>query len=255
MGLASGRGGFRSNYGIARSLLTYYGPVWRRGRMSRFYRQFIANNDLCFDLGAHVGNRVRAWRRLGARVVAVEPHPKCLDVLRWLYGRDASVQIVPGAVGAAPGRTVLLTSSATPTLSSTAADWVEEIKERDRRFGSIRWDTSVEVAVTTLDEMIALYGEPTFCKIDVEGSELQVLRGLSRALPALSFEFLPASIERAYACIDRLAELAPYSFRWSEVETMQWSCPRWIDGDGIKEILAAQPAEGRSGDVYARRAE
>ena len=60
----------------------------------------------------------------------------------------------------------------------------------------------MDVEVTTLDRLIAIYGAPTFCKIDVEGSELQVLEGLTEALPALSFEFLPVSIKRAYGCID-----------------------------------------------------
>ena len=246
--------GFSGTYGVARSLVTYYGPVWRRGRMSRFYQQFIGKGDLCFDLGAHVGNRVGVWRRLGARIIAVEPQPSCLAVLRLLYGREEAVEIVASAVGASRGRTVLHTSSATPTLSTTAADWVEEVKVGDRRFGSIRWDRKVEVDVVTVDEMIERFGEPMFCKIDVEGSELQVLQGLNHALPALSFEFLPVSRERAYACIDRLASLGAYRFRWSEGETMRWSSASWLDGDGIKEILAARPEESCSGDVYALRA-
>ena len=241
-----------STFGLARSLLIYYGPVWRRGRMSRFYGQFITMGDLCFDLGAHVGNRVRAWRRLGARVIAVEPQPNCLRVLGYLYGRDAAVEIVASAVGASRGRTTLHASSARPALSTTAADWVKEVQVGDARFAPIRWDTSVEVDLVTLDDLIARYGEPAFCKIDVEGSELQVLRGLSHPLPALSFEFLPVSIERAYACIDHLTWMGAYRFRWSEGETMRWTCPHWVDGDGIKKILAAQPAEGCSGDVYAR---
>ncbi len=244
--------GALSTFGLGRSLLIYYGPIWRRGRMASFYRQFIAKGDLCFDLGAHVGNRVRAWRRLGARVIAVEPQPNCLRVLRYLYGRDAAVEIVTSAVGTSNGRTTLFASSSNPSLSTIAGDWLTEVTEGDRRFAPIQWDTRVEVDVTTLDDLITRYGKPVFCKIDVEGSELQVLRGLTQPLPALSFEFLPVSIERAFGCVDRLASLGAYRFRWSKAETMRWSCPSWVDGDGIKEILAAQPADGRSGDVYAR---
>ncbi len=223
--------------------------------MSRFYQQFIAEGDLCFDVGAHVGNRVRAWRRLGARVIAVEPQPQCLSVLRYLYGRDGAVEVVPSAVGASRGRTMLHTSSTNPALSTTDADWVAELTSGDRRFAPIQWDIRLEVDVDTLDDLITRYGEPTFCKIDVEGSELMVLRGLSRALPALSFEFLPVSIDRAFACIDRLASLGSYRFRWSAAETMRWASLEWIDGDGMKDLLAGQPVEGYSGDVYALLAE
>jgi hypothetical protein len=56
--------------GMARSLITYYGPVWRRRRFEAFYRQFLHAGDLAFDIGAHVGNRVRVFRRIGAHVVA-----------------------------------------------------------------------------------------------------------------------------------------------------------------------------------------
>ena len=42
--------------------------------MDRLYRQFVRSGDLVFDVGAHVGDRVASFRRLGARVVAVEPH-------------------------------------------------------------------------------------------------------------------------------------------------------------------------------------
>lgn len=247
--------GFSETYGVARSLVTYYGPIWRRSRMSRFYEQFIGDGDLCFDLGAHVGNRTGVWRRLGARVIAVEPQPKCLAVLRVLYGREEDVEIVPAAVGSSRGRTVLHTSSSTPTLSTTSTDWVKEVQLGDRRFGAINWDHKVEVDVVTVDDLIESYGEPAFCKIDVEGSEFQVLQGLTQPLSALSFEFLPVSRERTYACIDHLKSLGVYRFRWSVGETMRWSVRSWLDVNGIKEVLSVQPDEGCSGDVYAIRVE
>src|SRR4030095_1106868 len=83
--------------GIARSLVTYYGPFWRRRRMAVFYRQFLHPGDLAFDIGAHVGNRIRVFRRIGARVVAVEPQPDFVAVLQRLYGRD------PGGIAGGTG--------------------------------------------------------------------------------------------------------------------------------------------------------
>ena len=89
--------------GIARSLVTYYGPIWRRRRMEAFYRQFLQAGDLAFDIGAHVGNRVRVFRRIGARVIAVEPQPDFVAVLRLLYGRDPDVFVEASGVAAGPG--------------------------------------------------------------------------------------------------------------------------------------------------------
>ena len=88
----------RKVYGVARSLAIYYGRPWRFRRMDAFYARIIRPGDLCFDLGAHVGNRVRSWRALGARVVAVEPQPALVRVLRLLYGRDPKVSIVEAGI-------------------------------------------------------------------------------------------------------------------------------------------------------------
>src|SRR3990172_5141577 len=94
----------RRSLGLLRSLIIYYAKPFQLQRMARFYRDLIGPGDLCFDIGAHVGNRIAVWRRLGARVVAVEPQPSCLTLLRRLYGRDPGVTLVGEAVGAAPDR-------------------------------------------------------------------------------------------------------------------------------------------------------
>ena len=71
--------------------------------MDRLYAQFVRPGDLVFDIGAHVGDRIACFRRLGARVVAVEPQPALVKTLRLLYGRDRAVTIEPVAVGAQAG--------------------------------------------------------------------------------------------------------------------------------------------------------
>src|SRR5918997_6957771 len=100
-------------WGIARSLVIHHGQPAKHRRAVRLYGEFLGPGDLAFDVGAHVGGRVRAWRRLGARVVAVEPQPDLLRVLRLFFARDRGVVIVPRAVGARAGRARLAVSSAT----------------------------------------------------------------------------------------------------------------------------------------------
>ncbi len=67
----------RTARGVMRSLGIYYGWHQRRrsSAMDALYRRFVNRGDLVFDIGAHVGDRVAAFRRLGAKVVAVEPQP------------------------------------------------------------------------------------------------------------------------------------------------------------------------------------
>jgi FkbM family methyltransferase len=240
--------------GVLRSLVMYYGPVWRRGRMEAFYGAFLRPGDLAFDVGAHVGNRVRAWRRLGARVVAVEPQPDFRLVLRSFFWRDRDVTVEDCAVGAERGEATLFLSTRTPTLSTLSRGWMDDV-QRDTRFGTIRWDEQLRVRVVTLDDLIERHGEPQFCKIDVEGFELEVLRGLTRPLRALSFEYIPVTAERAVACIERLASIGDYRFRHSRVETMRWATPTWRSAEEMIRSLRALDIGDRSGDVYALRAD
>lgn len=238
-------------YGIARSLVTYHGLPGRHRRLVRFYGEFLGPDTVGFDVGAHVGNRVRAWRALGARVVAVEPQPDFVRVLRLFFGRDRGVTIVAKALGARAGTARLGIASTTPTVSSMAPDWIDTVTA-DRSFARVRWDRSVEVEVTTLDDLIAAHGEPTFCKIDVEGFEADVLEGLHQPVRALSFEYLPMAHDAALRVLDLVEELGDYRYNYSPVETMRWASDQWLDAVELRALLERRRPLGRSGDVYAR---
>ncbi|HEX5908810.1 MAG TPA: FkbM family methyltransferase [Propionibacteriaceae bacterium] len=238
--------------GMARSLVTYYGPIWRRRRMEAFYRQFVKAGELAFDIGAHVGNRVRVFRRIGARVIAVEPQPDFVAVMRLLYGRDPGVFLEASGVAAEPGEGKLHLSTRTPTVSTFADSWIDDV-QIDSRFQRVRWDSVISVPLVSLDELIARHGEPQFCKIDVEGFEYEVLRGLSQPLAALSFEYIPVAVDRAIACVDRIGALGDYRYRHSRVETHRWADGGWLTPQTIIEILGGLPTGDRSGDVYAVR--
>lgn len=238
--------------GLARSLWMYYGDPRQRRRMGRFYAQLIRRGDLCFDIGAHVGSRVGVWARLGARVVAVEPLPRCVSLLRLLHGRRAAVEVVQAAVGAQEGAQELLVSDREPTVSTLSPAWAAAMKGARRNFAPTRWDSAVRVPVTTLDALIRRYGEPAFCKVDTEGYEVEVLRGLSRPLRALSFEHVPPVVEPTLACLERLGQLGEYEFNWSPGETMALHWPEWVGADEVEALLRGSSADELPGDVYAR---
>ena len=76
---------------IRRSLEIYYRDPVRDRAMDALYARFVKAGDLAFDIGAHVGDRIASFRRLGARVVALEPQPGPARAIRLIHGRDPAV--------------------------------------------------------------------------------------------------------------------------------------------------------------------
>lgn len=236
--------------GIARSLAIYYGIPGRQRRLRRLYGQFVSRGDLVFDIGAHVGNRTRALAALGCRVVSLEPQPDCARLLRAMFARSADVTVVEVAVGSAPGRADLALSYRTPTVTTLSPSW-RAARRTDEDFAGIKWNRTVEVAVTTVDALIERFGMPAFVKIDVEGAEPDTLAGLSHRVPVVSFEYLPQALDLTAACTRRLMELGDYRFTWSPGESFRLATAACLTASELITRLAAPGAQRRSGDVYA----
>lgn len=238
--------------GLLRSRLMYYGKPGNRRRLMHFYSYFIKPDDLCFDLGAHLGNRADAWLRLGAKVIAVEPQPVCIDYLEKHFGSNPDFILLKQAIGEHPGRMDLHISDKTPTITTLAGEDWQQTMQDDTSF-KVSWDRSLKVEVITLDYLIATYGMPAFCKIDIENFELQALRGLSQPIPALSFEFFVPTLDRAIACILQLEKLDSYQYNWSFGESQQLAQKTWISSQEMIATLADYSSHHRSGDIYARQ--
>src|SRR5688572_32878762 len=116
--------GFRTARAVLRSLRVYYGNRERRTTMDRLYGQFIRPGDLALDIGSHVGDRIASFRRLGARVIALEPQPDCARAIRAIHGSDAQVTLIEAACGAREGSLALQINSANPTVSTASSAFV-----------------------------------------------------------------------------------------------------------------------------------
>jgi FkbM family methyltransferase len=243
--------GLRTARGVMRSLGVYYRDRSRAGAMGRLYGQFIKPGDLVFDIGAHVGDRVAAFRRLGARVVAVEPQPALVRTLKMLYRFRSDVTIEAKAVGRSAGTISMKINIANPTVSTASGAFIDAAQGAPGWEGQI-WDGSIRVPMTTLDALIRAHGEPAFIKIDVEGFEAEALAGLTRPVVALSFEFTTIQRDVARACIERCAALGYARFNAALGESQQLG--EWRSANDMLVWLDALPHAANSGDVYARMA-
>jgi hypothetical protein len=79
-----------------------------------------------------------------------------------------------------------------------------------------------------------------------------VLAGLSRPLPCLSFEYIPAAAGRALACIERLEALGAYEYNRTVGEKLNFLPDGWNDAYQTTRWLKSLAPGGHSGDIYAR---
>ncbi|NBB91686.1 MAG: FkbM family methyltransferase [Gammaproteobacteria bacterium] len=242
----------RSTLGLARSMWIYRRPGRLRG-LCALYRPFVPAGGLVFDIGAHLGDRTRAFRRLGARVVALEPQPGLFRWLERLHGRDPAVTLLQRAAGASPGRAELALSELHPAVASMSTSWRNKVTKHHAGFSRVDWAHSIEIAVTTLDELIESHGRPDFCKIDVEGHEAEVLEGLGQCLPALSVEFVAGALDGTVDCVDRLAALGRYRYNAVAGEERNFLWPEWRAPDTVRAWLESGAGGLSSGDLYARQ--
>jgi FkbM family methyltransferase len=242
--------GLRSARGVVRSLRIYYGDAKRRRAMDQLYGAFVQPGDLVFDAGAHVGDRVSAFRRLGARVVAIEPQPALAASLRLIHGRDREIVIEEAAVGRTPGLIPLHINLDNPTISTASMEFMRAAADAPGWTGE-RWPVRKMVPATTLDALIARHGTPAFIKIDVEGYEAEALAGLSHPVPALSFEFTTIQREVARAALQRCATLGYARFNAALGESQTFVHPDWIAASAMEAWLMQLPRAANSGDVYA----
>lgn len=223
----------------------------QKEKMKAFYAKFIEPGQMCFDIGANMGNRTEVFLEIGAKVVVVEPQEECCKHLESRFGENANFTLINKALDKVPGKQEFFISNAS-TLSSMSTEWIEHAKGPGP-FQEANWDKKVVVDTTTLDGIISEYGMPVFCKIDVEGFEYNVLQGLSKPITLLSFEFVSGLIHSTINCIDYLAELGQMEFNYSMGESMVMELPEFVSKEQIYEVLKEiDELDVVGGDIYAR---
>lgn len=218
---------------------------------SQLYGNFLRPGDLCFDIGANLGNRVNSFLQLGSKVVALEPQSHCLKTLQRKFSENPNATLINKAVGREPGEMQIHLSD-DHVLSSLSPEFIEKTTGSGR-FANSSWSRTETCQITTLDQLIADHGIPRFIKIDVEGFEPEVLAGLSQPVPALSIEWVPEMPDNARSCIEHLSSLADYEFNISWAETMKLSAKGWRTKDSILNLIDEFTGETfLFGDIYAR---
>lgn len=217
--------------------------------MREFYSALLPKGALVFDIGANVGTMTAVFSSLGAKVVAVEPNPDCVRHIELTASRD-SVEILQAAAGETNGLAVLKISDRKDKMSSLSDEWREAVSKENRNYLGM-WKRAVTVPVITLDTLIARYGLPHYLKIDVEGYEEEVLKGLSRCPPLLSFEFNRVFLEPALRALESSIFDAA-AFNYTLVDPVKFELSVWVGRGELKQRLLGLGSGPGLGDIFVR---
>lgn len=207
-----------------------------------FYSDFLdlnTPNKVIFDIGANKGNKVNAFLKMGFQVIALEPEKKSIETLKWRFGKNPKVTIVEKGVADKIGEVPVYITESRSGLNTLSEKWVKSVGNEDEN----RWHASKEykksymIQTTTLDEIIKTYGVPYFIKIDVEGFELNVVKGLSTPPQFLSFECnLPEFTTETIQILHLLKNLSDtVQFQYSIDDKME--SKNWMDLDDMSALI------------------
>jgi len=164
--------------------------------------------DLFIDIGANIGWQTLMAGRIGARAISFEPSPKVFDHLRRNVSMNqfASVEVRSIALSDREGEAFMTFSDpsanndGTATLESPADGAADALRNT--------------VKLSTFDRQIGVLDEPVrLIKIDVEGHEISVLKGMQESLRKGLVKSLIIEVEHIKHQLDEMVSLLPgFSF-------------------------------------------
>lgn len=159
---------------------------------------------LIFDVGANRGDFTLAALSKGYKVVAIEAAPRIYGKLVSNFIYNPNVVPLRMAVSDKDGERLKFYEADEDGLSTLSKDWLT----KDGMPYAGKPHREVEVNTITLDTLADKYGNPDLIKIDVEGAEWQVMKGMSRHYGGtLAFEWTFETMAQHEDQLDYLYQL------------------------------------------------
>lgn len=149
-------------------------------------------NDLVFDVGAHKGEDTAFYLTKGFRVVAVEANPALCQNLEARFRDEIKMgylTVLNVAIAEYEGEIDFFANDQMSVWGTTRKDFVE----RNQTIGFAS-NGPIKVPCSPLSRLVERCGLPHYCKIDIEGMDLEALRSLANYAPRfVSIESTKAS--------------------------------------------------------------
>lgn len=194
----------------------------KNGMLLRYHfknSELKLDTNLAFDVGAYTGTSLKRLRTLGYKnVICFEPSARSFMRLYKKHHGDLNVSFINRAVSDASGHMITLYENPdTPTLNTATEEWFSIPRHK----GLVHSFTKRNIETLTLDDSIKLIGAiPGYIKIDVEGHELSVLRGLSHKPTMISFEWISERKARNIEVLQRVRDIGFTTFYLTREEAL-----------------------------------
>jgi FkbM family methyltransferase len=161
-------------------------------------RIFLADLGTVVDIGANRGQFALAVRRWAfkARIIAFEPLAEAADTFRKVFQGDSGVILHQAAIGPEAGETTIHVAAAEDSSSLFPITTLQ-----DRLFPGTREIRTEIVKVCRLPDLIASKEivSPAMLKLDVQGYELEALRGCEELLERFKYVYAECSFMELYS--------------------------------------------------------
>lgn len=138
-----------------------------------------------YDIGANIGKftEVNIDKYINCEFIVVEANPNLIPVLEKKFESIKNIKILNLCVSDSDGFVDFYISEA-DTISTASKEWINE-----SRFNNFKYNSPIKVKSVSIDSMMIEYGESDYTKIDVEGYEYTIIKGIEKYIGLISFEW------------------------------------------------------------------
>jgi FkbM family methyltransferase len=175
--------------------------------------------ELIFDIGFNMGEFTQTCfnKYKNCAVIAVEANPTLCKNASQHFFTNYNFTLLNNLVSDKDSEQIDFYISPIATGVSTAStEFMQNSRftkgSKNLEKNSIKWEAPIKIQSISLDSMIERFGIPDLLKIDVEGYELNVLKGLTQKVNDICFEWHEEESEQLYKILDHLQSLGYEQF-------------------------------------------
>lgn len=179
-------------------------------------------------VGAHYGQEYSDYAAAGVKdIVFIEPCEKAFEVLKATFSNIPGITLINSACGSEFAIAEMNVETANKGMSNSLLKPAKHLQQ----YPSIQFTAKEEVEVHTLDELME--GRPGIYNtlvMDVQGYELEVLKGAVKTLEGIAYIYTEVNRDEVYEGCAKVEELDAFLVErgFSRVET-SWAGGSWGD--------------------------